>query len=154
MCFNRDENSQALQCVHMSVGYEGQCARCDTKHAYIGETSRTAYTRIRQHMADYRSAAAANLPALPDDRVGDVRKRDVKSWMWEHSRDYHEGQLGDGGGIEDYSFKVSGRFRKCLNRQIDEGLRMTASELEGTVLLNSKNEFFTPKIVMPVFRQQ
>ena len=154
MCFNRDENSQALQYVHMSVGYEGQCARCDTKHAYIGETSRTAYSRIRQHMADYRSAAAANLPALPDDRVGDIRKRDVKSWMWEHRRDYHEGQLGDGGGISDYNFKVSGRFRKCLNRQIDEGLRMTASELEGTVLLNSKNEFFTPKIVMPVFRQQ
>ena len=72
--------------------------------------------------------------------------------MWEHSRDYHGGQLGDGGGIKDYSFKVSGRFRKCPNRQIDEG--MTASELEGTVLLNSKNEFFTPKIVMPVFRQQ
>ena len=95
------------------------------------------------------------LPALPADRGGgDFRKRDVKSWMWEHSRDCHEGQLGARGGIGDYGFKVSGRFRKCLSRQIDEGLRITATELEGAVLLNSKNEFFTPKIVMPVFRQQ
>ena len=72
----------------MIVGYEGQCVRCDTKHTYIGETSRLAYTRIKQHLVDYRAAAAANLPALPADRGGsDFRKWDVKSWMWEHSRD-------------------------------------------------------------------
>ena len=78
----------------------------------------------------------------------------MKSWMWEHSRDCHGGQVGERGGITDYNFRVTGVFKKCLDRQIDEGLRITACETQGGVLLNSKNKFFTPRIVLPVFRQQ
>ena len=139
----------------MNVGYEGECARCVLKHTYIGETNRTAYTRIKEHLSNYRAASAANLPAIPSDRWGggEQWKKDSKSWMWEHSRDCHGGQVGDGGGIDDYKFKVSGAFQKCLNIQVDEGLKMTASESLGVTLLNSKNEFYTPKIVMSVFRQ-
>ena len=62
--------------------------------------------------------------------------------MWEHSRDCHAGQLGARSGIGDYGFKVSGRFRKYLSRQIGEGLRITATELED-ITPEFKNEFFT-----------
>jgi hypothetical protein len=48
---------------------------------------------------------------------------------------------------------VTSAFRKCLDRQVDEGFRITQCETEGGQVLNSKKEFFTPKIVMPVFRQ-
>ena len=156
MCSQREIHNPRMCCSRMNVGYEGECARCELKHTYIGETSRTAYTRIKEHLSNYRAASAANLPAIPSDRWGggEQWKKDSKSWMWEHSRDCHGGQVGDGGGIDDYKFKVSGAFKKCLNRQVDEGLRMTASESLGVTLLNSKNEFYTPKIVMPVFRQQ
>ena len=58
-CFKRDENVSGLPCVQSSVGYERVCTRCDSKHAYIGEASRT-----KEHLANYRAAAAANLPAL------------------------------------------------------------------------------------------
>ena len=78
----------------------------------------------------------------------------MKSWMWEHCREHHEGYVGGDGGMSDYVFKVTGQYRKCLDRQIDEGLRITECESKGGGLLNSKNEYFTPKIVLPVFRQQ
>ena len=55
--------------------------------------------------------------------------------------------------MRDYKFEVTGVFKKCLDRQVDEGLRITRCEAEGGTILNSKNEFFTPKIVSTVFRQ-
>ena len=44
--------------------------------------------------------------------------------------------------------------KKCLDRQVDEGLRITECETEGGDILNSRNEWFTPKIVEAIFRQQ
>ena len=55
--------------------------------------------------------------------------------------------------MKDYRFEVTGVFNKCLDRQVDEGLRITRYEAEEGTLLNSKNELFTPKIVSTVFRQ-
>ena len=104
---------------------------------YWTEIDNEVKTRIKDHLTTYRAAAAANLPALPADRggEGEHRRKDVKSWMWEHCRDSHSGQVGDSGGMGDFIFKVSGVFPKCLNRQIDERLRITDCESEG-VLLN------------------
>ena len=70
--------------------------------------------------------------------------------MWEHCRDFHEGNVGENGGMLDYKFGVTG---VCLDRQVDEGLRIFECEANGTVL-NSKNKFYTQKIVHPEFRQQ
>ena len=62
--------------------------------------------------------------------------------------------LGQQGGVDDYMFSVTGVFRKCLDRQVDEGLRILQCENDGGVVLNSKNEWFTPRTVETVFRQQ
>ena len=78
----------------------------------------------------------------------------MKSWMWEHSRDYHGGVIGVDGGMGDFKFSVTGVFKKCLDRQFDEGFRIIQCEAENGLVLNSKNEWFTPKIVETVFRQQ
>ena len=74
--------------------------------------------------------------------------------MWEHNIDCHGGILGQQGGVEDYMFSVTDVFRKCLDRQVDEGLRILQCENEYGVVLNSKNEWFTPRTVETVFRQQ
>ena len=161
ICVRRDgENNMKGQsmCMKSSVGYEGECVRCDqTIFKYIGETSKTGYSRIKQHLSDYRAAHAAKLPP-PPSRHGtaqiDLPLKDVKSWMWEHTRGVHGGLMGGQGGLLDYKFNVSGTFRKCLQRQVDEGLRMRIAEDDGKVLLNSKNEWFTPRLVVPAFRQE
>jgi hypothetical protein len=58
--------------------------------------------------------------------------------------------IRDEEGMADYNFKVTGAFKKCLDRQIDEGLRINECELDVGTILNSKNEFFAPKIVETV----
>ena len=73
--------------------------------------------------------------------------------MWEHTRECHGGVLGDDGGMDDYKFRVAGRFRKCLQRQVDEDIRMQEYEKNGGIVLNLKREFYTPKSVQPEFRQ-
>ena len=154
MCVNKEDSDKRTHCDISNVGYEGDCLRCNLSvYKYVGETSRTGYTRIREHLADYRAAATANLPPQPEVYGPDQHRKPVKSWMWEHTRDVHGGQTDEQGGISDYKFHIANTFKKCLQRQIDEGLRIKRKEAEGCILLNGKNEFYTPRLVEPVFRQ-
>ena len=107
---------------------------------------------VNKHISDYRAASAARLPPLPTS-LEPTDKRRVKSWMWEHTRDVHGGQVGAEGGVLDFRFKVTGAFNKCLERQVDEGVCMRLHEQEGVILMNSKNEWFTAKTVETIFRQ-
>ena len=137
-----DGSGQETRCSNNNVGYQGVCARFPKAYAYIGESSRTAYTRVKEHMENYRAAAAAKLPPLTDrnDRILCGKKKcneynkckcDVKSWMWEHTRDCHGGGVGENGGMGDYKMKVTGTFGKCLMRQINEDVRNQRYEAEG-----------------------
>ena len=67
LCIQKDDGGETTRCELNSVGYEVECSRCVEKYAYIGETSKTGYTRINQHWGDYRSAAAAKIPPQPVD---------------------------------------------------------------------------------------
>ena len=74
--------------------------------------------------------------------------------MWEHTRDFHEGQVGEMGFMGDFKASVVEKFSKCLPRQVNEDIRMQEFESKGGNLLNSKQEYYTPKSVQTVFRQQ
>ena len=120
------------------------------------ETSKTGYTRLKQHYSNYRSASAANLPALPQSTPGNglnKHEREPKSWMWEHTRNVHDGEVGENNGMNDYRMKVTGKFRKCLERQVNEGVRIQKCEDKGGTLLNSKKEYFTPRTIQTIFKQ-
>ena len=60
---------------------------------------------------------------------------------------------GDNERVSDYNVRVTGTFRKCLERQVTEGLLIEMCEKSGGKLLNSKNEYFTPKNVQTIFKQ-
>lgn len=157
LCLQQEGENKSVICDKENIGYAGECSRCPAgSFAYIGETSKTAFTRMTQHLTAYRAASTANIPAPPQLVYSDLTKwpRAAKSWMWEHTRDCHGGIVGQDGGVTDYKMKVDGRFLKCLYRQVDEDVRMQQFEKNGGVLLNSKYEYFMPKSVQPVFRQQ
>ena len=105
-------------------------------------------------MTDYRAASAAKIPAKPRCNQQGNENEDVKSWMWEHSQDHHGAVLGVNDGMEDYLAQVTGTFRKCLNRQVDEDIRMQVCEKGGGKVLNSRKGYYTAKSVQPMFRQQ
>ena len=149
LCFQKD-GEEKTTCQVNSIGYEGQCSRCPDKTVYVGETSKTGYTRIRQHFNNYKSASEANLPAIPEENKCE---REPKSWMWEHVRDIHGGAVGADEGRNDFRMSVTGVFKKCLERQVFEGVRIQKCEDEGGVLLNSKKEYFTSKHIQTIFKQ-
>ena len=164
LCLQRVGEAQMSGCMLNSVSYEGQCTRCQDAQVYVGETSRAAYTRINEHMDNYRAASKAKLPALVQSEnsvmCGKTRcveqnkcKCAVKSWMWEHTRDIHNGVVSEDMGLSDYRMKVTKKFEKCLYRQVFEDIRMQHCVRKGGSLLNSKNEYYTPKSVQAVFKQ-
>ena len=158
VCIQQDGRVKQVQCDKGNIGYEFDCSRCPIKAVYVGESSRTAFTRLKEHLGDYKSAAAAMLPApvlvLPQVGIDHQQKTRIKSCMWEHTRDVHGGAVGPDSGVNDYKVRVAGKFNKCLQRQVDEDIRMQEFEANGATLLNSKHEYFTPKSVQAVFRQQ
>ena len=44
--------------------------------------------------------------------------------MWDHTIDVHAGDVGAEGGDSEYKVEVTGTFTKCLQRQVDEDIRM------------------------------
>ena len=100
-----------MKCYKSNIGYGAKCTRCENEnYSYLGETSRTAYTRFKEHLGDYRVASRARLPAEAQHAVYPGGQARVKSWMWEHCRDFHDGDVGGNGGMNDYKTSVSGKF--------------------------------------------
>ena len=81
-CIGEGGEGRSLKCYWENAGYEGECTRClEGSYAYIRETSKTAYTRVTQHMAtNYRAAAIAGLPQ-PDNSDPLIRPSAAKSWL-------------------------------------------------------------------------
>ena len=169
-----------VECVPMSravnVGYAYTCNRCEarrkeqtengvpehqtTMFLYIGETSRTAFTRNLQHLEKYRAGGRGARSA---------NEQDGGTFMWSHARDYHDGILGPNEGATDYTMKLDGTFQDTLTRQVDEDVRMrmngwgedevqsrrreNISTTPDCVLMNGNGAFYQPKSVHTVFRQ-
>ena len=58
--------------------------------------------------------------------------------MWEHTRDHHDGVVGDKKGMQDYNVRLTNKFKRCLERQVDEDIRMQHCELKGGTVLSRK----------------
>ena len=152
LCWQTDGAGSTGRCWAGPCGYAGLCTRCPDEDyrsgtlpekvrnaVYHGETSKTAYGRIKQHLDGYNSRLPGN-------------------WMWEHTKSEHSGVTEPG----DYRFLVTGTFRDPTTRIADEAIRLKREELgklhtgggEGPVLiLNTKNEFYPAKDVRVTFTQ-
>ena len=165
-------------CYKANVGYVYTCIRCEAirkqqldagkpesdtvAYKYVGETSRTAFTRHLQHLSKYRTSS--NNPDMrrkPDEE----EEATGGTFMWSHTRDHHYGAIGPGNGSADYKLEIEGVFRDTMTRQIDEAVRMRSrgwgeeqrrspsTETPRCVLMNGKEAFYKPKIVQTIFKQ-
>ena len=110
-------------CDRQSVTYNIKCAECND--VYIGETSRSAYTREKGHMK-----------SLP--------KKEERSALWKHCKEKHNSEM------QKFEMNVTGSYSNdAMLRQISEGVRIDQVP-EGS-LMNSKNEwnyFRVPRAVV------
>ena len=121
----------------------------DVEHCYEGKTSRTLLTRSLQHFNDYKKAAR-------NSTTRDNSRDELSSWMWEHVRDKHEGNLNLQNPQLDFKFSVISNHKDSMERQIKEAIRIKSalggkvkksdfSKIETSVkCLNRKGEYFAP----------
>ena len=131
MCSNGPSNGK---CWSSSVVYKVSCNRCvGQTHSYVGETSRSPYTRGVQHLALYN------------------RKNDT-SFMWRHTRDHHHGVIGHDRGSHDFTMKRLSTFKDPLTRIIEEAVEIKEQEDDRNVRsLNSRQEYFGAELVRSSF---
>ena len=101
------------------VGYEAECLICEQEGRialYHGESSRTLYTRSKEHWNDYN-------------------KRKADKPLYKHQKNFHPGQVAQ------FKIKATKFFKDPLTRQIDEGVRINNSQSSPDFLMNSKAEF-------------
>ena len=112
-------------CRSTGVTYELVCQIC--RHKYIGETSRSAYTRGKEH-----------LKALEQREEGSV--------LWRHCCDVHAGNIAG------FTMNVTGTFQNdAMLRQITESV-MISQTGEGQ-LINTKEEWTYFRIPSAVVTQ-
>ena len=111
------ETSQSGRCEAQGVTYRIECQGCGNK--YIGETSRSAYTRGKEHLKDLDSATE-------------------RSVLKNHCNERH------GGLLQDFKMDVTEVFNgDPMLRQISEAVTIRR---EGRNTMNNKNEWNTIRI--------
>ena len=112
-------------CRGTGVTYELECQLCH--HKYIGETSRSAYTRGKEHLRA-------------------LQQKEENSVMWRHSCDKH------GGNVPGFTMNVTGIFRDdAMLRQISESVQI--NRVPQDRLINTRNKWSYVRIPRAVVTQ-
>lgn len=107
------QNDGKGNCNAIGVTYELICRDCE--HKYIGETSRSAYTRGKEHLKSLKS-------------------KEEKSVMWRHAREKH------GNKVPEFTMNVTNVFgHDAMLRQITEAVLINKSQSDK--LINNKSEW-------------
>ena len=105
-------------CRYESITYQIKCIQCEkdgVKSSYLGESSRTLYERLKEHL----------------DGEACENKENA---LWKHDVNHHRGIK------QEYSAKVIGRIQNPMKRQVTDKV-LIERESNRQRLLNSKNEW-------------
>ena len=94
----------------------------NTKLEYFGESGFSAIHRTSQHAKD-------------------IVAKNSKNALSKHIEIYHQDRVGD---PSVFKFKAEQTFKKCLERQVTEGVKIANSSADN--ILNSKAEFHQPAL--------
>ena len=117
------------KCQVEGVAYVSRCKRCwegageEGEKVYIGESSRSVYTREQGHYTDLKSK---------------MKSGKGTSWMADHIQEAHRGQWTKEAPWEDWDFSISGSYRKPLSRQLAEFLNIRKAKTRGTTQFQGK----------------
>ena len=114
------DDHHRLSCRKPGIGYTIICTKCrdDGINAiYHGESSRSGFVRGKEHIGEFESNIKSNCMVTHN--------------MVHHnsSKEFH------------FVMKIEKFFKKPLQRQIDESLRIKYSKDDGVLLMNSGSEW-------------
>ena len=107
--------SKCVECNPDKLSSQEECKKTGRKGIYVGESSRSLYERSKEHLKNAEDFSKGS--------------HIVKHWMSEHP---------DSSKSPVFSFRIIGRYRDCLTRQVAEALRIMYTTDQ---ILNSKNEY-------------
>ena len=70
-----------------------------------------------------------------------IKNRDTKNALAKHLALHHTDKVGD---PDVFDYKVLGTFRKCLEREVSEGIALTFSKAD--IIMNQKSEHHQPAV--------
>ena len=111
----------SINCDKHNINYIFKCMVDGCKGVYIGETSKSGFTRGNQHQAKYLQDSSESAEAS-------------SSWMKEHQLIYHNG------APEKFKMEVLQAFKDALSRQISEAVRIEHTIRDGFFVSNEKSE--------------
>ena len=148
-CPIRQSNKHCFDsCYKEGVVYLSFCKLCESSErasVYIGETSRTIFTRAGQHHRDYRRIKKRA------ENVAAVMEGTQSSWILDHVRTMHEGEdIPDSEQIVD--FRLLSDHQDPFTRQtveavwiqeaLDKGQLQLGRKMLKISSLNRKGEYF------------
>ena len=112
------------------------------RYLYHGESNRTIVAREEEHIQAYNAKKS-------------------ESWMWSHTKECHNSEIGPDKGRRDFTFEPIKSFPDAFTRIIDESVRLSREEREVAntggngkyVCMNRKGEYFVTKEVRQEFHQ-
>ena len=105
------------------------CLKNGIRTKYIGETSRSGYERIKEHMGSLRRCMEP-----PDESLEDVSPLLKHQWV------YHRDQQPD------YWAKVISKHFTAFSRQVREGVYISKMAADNDIILNSKGELVGSRV--------
>ena len=123
-------------CNIEGIVYQIQCLKCKEQNInslYIGESSRSAYVRGKQHLE------AAKKPNIKGHESNALAK---------HLIEYHEGR----GDRSAFRMDVMDSFKRPLQRQLREGIEIVRCEADR--VMNSKSDYHQLGIRRVVFAEE
>ena len=128
-CLLCESGERGSSHTRSGVHYSGTCKVCADQGLvamYNGESGRSAYYRTKQHKSDICSKRTSNAFA-------------------KHLELFHQNEVSK---PESFAFKSEGVFKKCLDRQVNEGIAITHTQAD--ILMNSKSEYHQPSVTRVV----
>ena len=155
------KNDSCLErCYKEGIIYQAVCTRCHQEQEeagvhtikdslYIGESSRTLYTRYQQHIWDYKrahreSGIQPSTTARHPSTTTPVQDP-LSSWMLDHSEGFHGGPSPN--LLSTYRDPMSRQENEAvrINRALDHEVHTTARWKDVLVTsLNRRGECFAP----------
>ena len=137
-----------MRCFQEGVGYLAYCTRCHdaqleegkeegdvVEEVYLGETSRSLVSRIREHVSDYKAA----MKKRKHPKETTAGEAESSSWMADHIWSKHGGVQGPS-PEDDFQFLVVGSWSKPLHRQLEEAIRIRNAMNKGFLTLGRESK--------------
>ena len=124
-CYLCEGGAGVASHTRSGVHYSAVCSLCAEKGVsavYNGESGRSGYYRTKQHKSDIINCRTTNAFA-------------------KHLEIYHKEAVGK---PEVFKFKSERVYKKCLDRQVAEGVAISNSDCQ--ILLNSRSEYHQPAV--------